>query len=95
MEWGGSEPTKVISSAGIYTVIVTSQSGCTASSSINVIQDTGIPDISASNDALRLMFKNFCFIDSIAISRCVSPGQGGGTNQTKSVSKCRNLYSYN
>ncbi|MBK8516923.1 MAG: T9SS type A sorting domain-containing protein [Saprospiraceae bacterium] len=83
---GGSEPTKVISSAGIYTVTVTSQSGCTASSSINVIQDTGIPDISASNDGPLTCSKTSVLLIALPSAGVSYSWSGGGTNQTKSVS---------
>jgi protocatechuate 3,4-dioxygenase beta subunit len=80
---GGTAATKVVTSAGTYTVTVTSANGCTASSSTTVVGNTAIPIITATNDGPLTCSK-------VSVTLTATGGgayawSGGGTAATKVV----------
>ncbi len=56
-----NEQNPTVSEIGVYTLTVTATNGCTATATADVLQDAGVPDVSATGDTLN------CNVNSVTI----------------------------
>ncbi len=87
--WSGGTTgaTKLVTSAGTYTVTATEPGGCTASSSSIVTQDTTIPNVSINAPpALTCLVSTILLQTSSSTSGATFSWNGGGTGSNKTVS---------
>jgi protocatechuate 3,4-dioxygenase beta subunit len=83
---GGNLRTKAVTTAGTYTVTVTSTTnGCTAVATTTVTGDTSTPNSSASNDGPLTCLKTSVTLTANPATGVTYLWSGGGTNRTKIV----------
>jgi protocatechuate 3,4-dioxygenase beta subunit len=83
---GGSLRTKTVTTAGTYTVTVTSTTnGCTAVATTTVTGDTSVPSASAGNDGPLTCIKTSVILTANPATGVTYLWSGGGTNRTKTV----------
>ncbi len=56
-----NEQNPMVSEIGVYTLTVTATNGCTATATADVLQDAGVPDVSATGDTLN------CIVNSVTV----------------------------
>lgn len=83
--FGGTSRTKVVSTAGTYTVTVTASNGCTTSSSTTVTENKTKPTPGVSNDGPLTCIKTSVVLTAQPSTGVTYLWSGGGTNQTKTV----------